>query len=509
VTSNIFLNSLTGIGKTLLISVIMMVITSILLNNLGKIDYAKIALFTSVNQYVGLLLLAISGTVFKFVSIEYYKSNNLRQANNYYSSAFYSLAIISSILFLIIIALSPKIGVMLNIENYDKATETFFLLSVASLLVTSVVSIFVVAPTIKSKFYLSDFAAIASRTAHFFLILILIYLFNSLSILTYGYSLFLSSVLYLALSIYISQKLIPELSINIKSVSLNHSKKILRMGSKVVLNNLGILLYTNTDILIISVYLGSTYVADYALSLQLAIIIALLGSVVSRLFNPQIARFIGEEKFTFLRLSIVMNSKIFLVYIGIFFILVTSLSKEILILWLGDGYTQISSYVIPLAFYQLVHQSTVLFYIYFTLVNKLTIPLIVTIIAGVINMLLSIMIVSYTELGISGIVAITILTVFFKTLIFNSYYTCTLLKINFIKLFLLYLKIITFISAIAFFGYMSVDLYFNRSYFHLAFFTVGISLIYVILSYFFIFNKKDRIMFLHMTKLYSVVKRYA
>ena len=86
--NNVLINSLTGIIKIAIISIIMLILTSLLLNNFGKSDYGIIALFTSLNQYIGLFILAISGTIFKFVSIEYNKEENINETNKYYSTSF-------------------------------------------------------------------------------------------------------------------------------------------------------------------------------------------------------------------------------------------------------------------------------------------------------------------------------------------------------------------------------------------------------------------------------------
>lgn len=507
--NNVLINSLTGIIKIAIISIIMLILTSLLLNNFGKSDYGIIALFTSLNQYIGLFILAISGTIFKFVSIEYNKEENINETNKYYSTSFFSLIFIVIILTILIISLSPFIGNLFNIENYDQNSKLFFILSIFSFLLSSLVSVFVVAPMIKHKFYLNDWANIISKVLQFCIVLILIYIVDSLDLITYGYSLVLFSFTYLFLSISISNKVIPELKISLENFSFSHLKEILSMGSKVLLNNLGILLYTNTDIIIISIFLGTAYVSEYSVSLQLALFIALIGSVVSRLFNPQISSLLAKNKFKYLGLYIVRNSKIFFLFVGLFFLLISSLSKEILLLWLGKDFIDIYKYVILLAIYQLFHQSTVLFFMYFTLVNKLTIPLITTILAGVLNIIFSIFIVKFTNYGLEGIIFITILTVFLKTVLFNSYYTCHLLGINFLKLMFMYLKVFVFICIFTVIAYQSIEMNFNNSYFLLIFSIFIISLLYIATAYLFLLNKKEKVEVLHMTKLYKKVKNFA
>jgi len=300
---NLLKNSSIGILKIISASIIMLILTSLLVNSLGKTTYGIIALFTSLNQYIGLFILAISGTIFKFVSIEYNKDNNLIETNKYYSTSFFSLIFIISLLFLTTIMLSPYIGDILNIDSYNEIKKDFFILSILSFLLQSVVSVFIVSSMIKHKFYLNDFANIFSKIIQFIFILVLLYLIDDLNLITYGYSLVLFSILYLFLSFLISKRTIPELEITFKFFSFNHLKDILSMGLKVILNNLGILLYTSTDILIISIFLGTAYVTDYSLSLQLALFIALIGSVVSRLFDPEISSQIAKRKFKEIELT--------------------------------------------------------------------------------------------------------------------------------------------------------------------------------------------------------------
>lgn len=501
------LNLSVGFIKVFILTVITMYIVSILLNTLGKDNYGVVALFASLNQYIGLFLIAISGTIFRFVSLEYNKDSGIANVNKYYSTSFFGLITLSIFVFAVLYFLTPFLNEFINSQqNNFLEIKIFFLLSIVSFFISNLTSVFLVPAIIKHKFYLNDIANIVAKVVQLLVVLFLLFYLFNLSLYTYGLSLVIYSVVYLGVSIYISRKIMPELKISSKYFSLTYLKNMLKMGINVLLNNLGILLYTNSDLIIINIFLTTAVVAEYSIGLQLAFFIAMVGSLFSRLFNPMLSHLIAKKSKNYIVNQILTNSKIFVIFIGLFFMLLIVFSKQILLLWLGEEYVYLYLIVILLSIYQLLHQSTVLFFMYFTLVNKLKIPLMVTIISGILNIILSILFVKYTDYGIFGVIIATILTVFFKTVIFNTWYTAHLLKIQNFKIVKTFLPAFIYIclcTTILFVFVNNMDL--NNIYLSIVN-IILFAIIYLLFAYFIIFTVKEKIQVLHMIKLYSIIK---
>ena len=484
-----------------------MYIINILVNTLGKDSYGVVALFTSLNQYIGLFLVAISGTIFRFISLEYHQSNNSISINKYYSTSFFSMLLLSIFAFSVLYFSTPLLKQFVNSSGTDFSEITlFFVLSILSFFISNLTAVFFVPTIIKHKFYLNDLSKIIAKVIQLLVILILVYYLADLSLYTYGISLIIYSVIFLSISIIFSKKIMPDLVISIRFFSFSYLRNMLKMGINVLLNNLGILLYTSTDLIIINIFLGTAIVAEYSIGLQLAVLISMTGMVFSRLFNPLIAKLIAKNGNTYIISQILINSKIFMIYIGLFFLLLITFSKQILFFWLGSEYVYLYPVVISLALYQLLHQSTVLFYMYFTLVNKLKIPLIVTILSGVLNIILSILLVKFTSYGIFAIIAATIITVFFKTVLFNSFYTAHLLNMKLFKILQTYLPSFIFITIYTSMCFLLIDSLDTHSLYIMSSSLLAIMLSYFLFAYYIIFTKKEKVHVLHLTKLYNLVR---
>jgi O-antigen/teichoic acid export membrane protein len=421
-----FRNIISGFLKTISAVFITMYLTSFLLDTLGKEYFGIISLILNINQYIALLLIVFSGTVFKFLSKEYYREN-FELMNKYYSTAIFGAFLVGMAIFLAsyLVVNSgnfPMIG-----EGQQKETILFFLISLGGLLLSNISNIFVAPLTILHKVYLSDISNIVSKILQFILILSVAFFISDVTMSLYGYSILLSGLSLLIFTYSFSKESMQILTISMKYISLGCFIRMIKMGAKVLLNNIGILLYTSTDILIIGYYMSSLDVADYTISLQLSLFIAVFGSIFSRLLNPVLSQSIVDESHGNILKTINSYTKIFILYVGIIFTLIVIFSNSILDLWLGEDYIYLAHTVILLAIYQLLHQSTVLFSIFFLLKNKLTIPLIVTIFFGLLNVAVSIFVVKYTDYGLHGIIYVTILTVSLKTVLFNSAYATKLL----------------------------------------------------------------------------------
>jgi len=497
-----------GFIKILILTIITMYIVNILLMNLGKEEYGVIALFTSLNQYISLFLVAISGTIFRFVSLEYHKNNKSENINKYYSTSFFSMLFLSILAFIILYAITPMLKGFVNSPNLNSSEiELFFILSISAFLISNLTSVFFVSGIIKHQFYLNDLSNIVAKSIQLLLVLILVNYLVDLTLYTYGLTLIFYSVFYLIFSIIISKVIMPELIISMKYFSIKYLKNMLEMGTNVLLNNLGIMLYTGTDLIIVNIFLGTATVTEYSISLQLAFFIAMVGTIFSRLFNSSLSKFIANYSSDFISSQILMLSKIFLIYIGIFFILLVVFSKKILFFWLGFEYIYLYSILILLALYQLLHQSTVLFSMYFTLVNKLKTPLKITIIAGITNIILSILFLKFTSYGVYGIIFATIITVLFKTVIFNSFYTAYLLKMKISRIYKTFFPSFIFIIVYSWLCFILVDSINTSNLYLLLVSLLTIVFVYLFLAYYLFFTKKEQVQVLHMTKLYYLVKK--
>jgi O-antigen/teichoic acid export membrane protein len=493
-------NLIFGVVKTISVVFITMFLTSFLLRELGRENFGIISLIVNINQYLVLPLVVFSGTVFKFVSEEYYRKD-FGLMNKYYSTAFFGASFVGITILLVSYLAVNSVNVSTYIGWQSKETDLFFLISLGGLLLANISNIFVAPLTVEHKVYMSDFSSIASKALQLILILSAAYYINNITLSLYSYSILLNGLALIIFTYSFSKLSVQNAKISMKYVSWDCLTRMIKMGAKLLLNNIGILLYTSTDMIIIGYYLNSTDVADYAISLQLSLFIAVFGSIFSRLLNPVISKSIVDKSDGGVMKILNSYTKIFILYIGALFVLIVIFSDRILDLWLGDDYIYLAHTVILLSIYHLLHQSTVLFSTFFLLKNRLTVPLFATISFGFLNVAASIFIVKYTEYGVHGIIYVTIFTVLLKTVLFNTAYAtkllCEPLKRTLITIF----KHLFFVCLFCYTGNLVVSYTGGQSILILFLQLISISCLYLFIAYKLILSFDEKNLVLRILRL--------
>jgi membrane protein EpsK len=369
----------------------------------------------------------------------------------------------------------------------------------------SISSIFNIGMTIKHRFYINDSINIFAKLIQLLFIIILIYFFHIFSLLSYAISILLFTIIMLLAGYFISKKII-ELEIRIAYFNFLNLIEMSKMGFASLFNNLGMLLYTSSDIIIINILLGASYVGDYGIALQISFLIPMIGTTFSRIFTPYITELISKNRRKKLINSLQDYSLIFSVIIGLIFSIIVVFSSYILYFWLGSKYQYLYLLIILLSIYQLLHQSTVLAFTYITMMNKLKLPSIITFVAGLVNVVLSIFLIKYTNLGIYGAVVATIVTVFFKTVIFNVMYASFLIKINPLTLWFPIIKGLSLAVLYSIVMYTYISSLSISSIWMLLGMIFIFSIIYLSITYFIIFSKNNKIKFILLFKLNKLLR---
>ena len=424
---NAFYNIATNVIKIVVVSIISFAITGILVRELGEELFGVVPLFNSMNRYIGLITAVLSASVGRFVSLSYFKGR-IEDANKYYSSSFFGLLLITSIAVILFYGFSFFLDDFFQfpIEKFYEV-RIFFILSVTSLLLSSILATFNVPAFIKHSFYLTDVVNIFSKIAQ---IGFLLFLVGHITLIWFGFSLVSAALVSIILTYFISIRLLPDLRVKIKNISSSKLKDMGGMGLNSFFNSLGILLYTSSDIIIVNVLLGSVESGRYGITVQCGMVVTMLGGSITRLLAPVLVELIAKDRRDELINYIVRFTKLITVFSAIPFIVFVVFSKPILGFWLGNDFESLYLLNIFVVSNQLFHQTTSLTFTYFNMKNKLRIPAIITFITGLLNIILSVFLVKFTGLGVYGVALGTFISIFLKTIIFNVIYASKLLKIS-------------------------------------------------------------------------------
>ena len=200
-----------------------------IVKTVGTEAYGFVQLANNFINYFSILTIALNSMSSRFISVSYFK-NDLLEANEYFSSTFFSNLIISicliPILIFLIINLEIFIKVSPNLSNDVKILMAFMMFNFLIGLLATNLSI---SYYVKNKLYISSLINIAGYIIRAVLLYIL-FAFCKSSIIYVGIVTFIVTCFTQIMNIYFTKKMIPELKIKKKYFNLNKVKEMISSG---------------------------------------------------------------------------------------------------------------------------------------------------------------------------------------------------------------------------------------------------------------------------------------
>lgn len=133
-------------------------LTSYIVSNIGGEAYGFIGLCNNIINYATLVTVALNSVAGRFITIEVHR-DNMKKANEYYTSTLVANLALSCILLLIFAVVTLHLNNILNIP-YELLSDikSLFMLSAINLIVSILTTVFTVSTFITNKLYLSSIA---------------------------------------------------------------------------------------------------------------------------------------------------------------------------------------------------------------------------------------------------------------------------------------------------------------------------------------------------------------
>lgn len=493
-------NVSSNIIEIVLTSLIGFWLTRYFISHLGVAVYGMIPLVTQIASYFDLFSRSVRDTAGRFVVI-YFNQKKIEQCNIYFNTALISVAILCLLTCVPLTVVAVLLPCIFNIPaGHETSASWLFLCVLLYSLLIAVTSPFLVSALIKHRFDLMNLVKILSKLLRVaILVLCFIYLGPSLEYVGWSYcgmGLFL-----LGGSIWLTSRLTPQLRIGWKSYRWNAFREMAGMGGWLTINQIGALLYLSTQLIIINILLGPEEAGRYGPFVLLVSLLTMLGSAVANVFTPIAYEHIAQKEMDVL----VHHSKRSTKFIGLIIALpiglLCGLSTPFLKWWLGPEFADLSPLTWLLLWPWIVNVTVrPLFSIYRGL-NKVKVPAIVILSGGVANVIVSVLLIKYTNLGLYGAALALVFCLTSKNLFFTPIYTAMLLgraKSTFFKDMVPALLMATLVSLA---GLTLSRMYDLSSILRLCAGALFLSILYLLIGYMAAMNKEDR------TFLLSLVRR--
>jgi membrane protein EpsK len=400
--SRLILNMASNVVFVLVNIIIGLWLTPYFIKYLGVEVYGMIPLSNSIVAIFTLFTMAITNSVSRFVSIHYDK-DELEQCNLYFNSAITSLIAICVISLLPIIILSVYFSKIFHVPvGYEVSTGQFYFLVMLSSLVSAISGPFMVSTFITHRFDLDNLVQITGQLLRV-IVIVLCFSYLSASLLYIGYSYCVMSGFLMIGAYLLSRKLTPQLKVRLKMFSWKAVSEMAIMSIWLTINQIGIFLYLGSGIIIINLFFGAEQCGRYSAVAQFIALFSTLAGTVSKVFSPIAYEYIAHDNLNGLSIQIGRSVKFMGLIMGLPIGILCGLATPILTRWLGHEFSDLGPLVWLLIVPLIVTVSVRPVASIYMGLDKVKIPALVTIGMGVLNVVLSIILVQYTHMGIYAV----------------------------------------------------------------------------------------------------------
>ncbi|MHB9035562.1 MAG: lipopolysaccharide biosynthesis protein [Armatimonadota bacterium] len=433
---NFFRNTASNIIFFVFNAVTSLVMVPYVIRNLGWENFGIIGVAQQFVTYTQILTIVLVGTVFRFVTMCIAK-DDIDGARSYFNTNFVSVLAFAA-LFLPITGLISYLtpAILKNIPPGKQANiQVLFFLVYMSFILGLISNPYRVGQFVRQRFDARNIIEIGSQVIRYGTWFVLFGLFTpTLWHIGLGYVLgSLELLIANAVSFY---RLTPELHPSVREFSRPKFNEMTKMGSWLIVSQIGVVLYLSVDSLIITRMIGPGAFGKYNTILGLAIQLRGLSTMMCSLVVPvAIASYARNDWNALIRNS---SRAVRFVSIGMAvpLAILCGLAGPFLTRWLGPEVVRILT---PLVWLLLAHNvincGVEPLFALSMAANRVAVPGIVTVVGGIVKVLLSIVLVKYTNLGFYGVAIAGLVSLTLKNSIFTPLYSGRILKSSSVPFF--------------------------------------------------------------------------
>lgn len=415
---NLISNSIAFISSL----IISFILTPYLIESIGKEAYSFFPISNNFVNYLTIVTLALNSMAARFITVELHKKN-IKRANKYYSSVFFSNLILIAILFFPMGILIYNLEKILNIPfGLVKEIKILFLFVFASMLINLFSTTFSTATYVKDRMDLKGYFEISRGILRLILYYILFKMFEP-TIVFVGLVAFLLSLYNLLIQVIISKKILSNFKISYRKYDMKLIKELLTAGTWNTINSLGSTLLLGFSLLMANYFIGTSAAGDLSIVLMLPQFISGIITMVCSVFLPRLTKSFALHKNKMFLSEILFSQKILSLLTTIPVALVMIFGEEFFRLWIPTEYMPyIPKLSLILLIPLLIHGNMWSIYGVNIVMNKVKIPSLILLVLGFLNIILCVILLPIFKYNIFVIpVVSSIINTFYYLVIIPLY----------------------------------------------------------------------------------------
>jgi membrane protein EpsK len=468
-----------------------------LITHIGKAAYGLVPLAMIFTEYIHIITGSINSSITRFLAIDIQK-NDFENANRTFNTAFFAILGLVLIKIPILSYIVFDLGSLINVP-IELITDAYYLFALTFLgyLISLFSSIFSTSLYANNRLDLIRFIEITRLLVRAAAIVGLFILVTP-SLKFVGYANLISAFVGIGITLIYWSKYTSFFRIKISYFDKQIFKKITKMGSWMIVDQIGFLLVLKVDLFVVNRFIGPEAGGEYAAVQQWTKLLRSVAAVLSGVTGPMILISFAKSKIKDIIRFSKLGVKYMAIGIGIITGIISGFASQLLDIWLGNDFKDFSNLLIVMVCTLVINLGVVPLFKINQALNKVKIPGIVMIFTGLINVFMAILFVKAFDLGMMGVALAGAIVLTLKNGIYTPWYAARILNINIFTFYrpLIGGIILYFISYFICFGFEAfivIDTWFKL---------IGLSgisfLISILIAWFLIISPDEKTIFIEM-----------
>lgn len=481
--------SFISLGVSSLISFFM---TPYITKNISSDAYGFIQLTNNFIAYISIISIALNSMSSRFISISCFREN-IVEANQYFSSTFFSNLILVIVLSPVSIYFISNIDNIINIPyNLVYQVKLLLFLTIINFFITLLTTNLNISYYVKNKLYISSMIGIISSIVRIACLYIL-FTVGSPSIVYIGITSLVVTLFTQFLNIYFYKKLMPELKINIEYFSLDKTKEMLFSGMWNTITRVGNMFSEGLDLLITNIFINSSDMGLLSVAKTIPnLITSMLNTLISN-FMPNLTELYASNNTCEMVKSVKTSMKIIGLLINIPISILIVFGDLFFMLWVPEQNYKLLHIlsIITILPWAVIGQATIIHNI-FTVINKIKLNSILVCITGILNVLIVFILLKNTNLGLFAVAGVSSLLSIIRNLFYTVPFGAIYINEKWYTFYYEILKSVSSVIIISTIGYLIKSNISINSWFYLISYSILLTAIGVVFNYLIVFNNNDR-----------------
>ncbi len=403
--------------------------TPFLIDRLGVPAYGQIGLLRSISDYGMLAAFTMTACVHRFVAMGV-NVGDWGQASRYYASAFYALLVLCGGTLLAGVGVQAWLPAWIGSpERYHGAIRGLFMLMLLSSCLGVLNSPFMSIPLARHRF---DFIG-AMRLAGFAVqvgLLVILFAMGSATMTYVGWAYVGKEIIVFIGAVWLSIVMAPRIRLALRDVDWKAVREMGGMSLWALVDRIGFLLYFSVDLLVINLLLGSLATGYYAPIAQLGTLLSMFIVAVTNVFWPMAYEHVAKNRIADLSRAVPRTTKFMGLVVALPVGLLCGLAGPVLEFWLGAQWRNMGPLLTLLIAPYAINYALQHLYSVTHAMNLVRIPALVTVAGGVLNLVLSVALVKWTQLGLYGVALATGVALALRNVGFTTWYISRVLNVS-------------------------------------------------------------------------------